>query len=188
MYRMLLRILSFRGLFANFGAGGISRCFGDMWSFRRRIQYSTRILQFCYPSVDMCLILLHVEFEDGLSISVLKDRATRYERLELEIVKFLKKSKVFKRRYIRATSCKSTAVGVRESSAYGKGKGGYHFFTIQHKNIVSDAHRYPFSSKSTILTHNFFVRNTFFVLLLWMKWQGRVALQIAGETQQQWST
>jgi hypothetical protein len=39
-----------------------------------------------------------VKFEDGLSISFLKNRATRHKNLELEILKFLKKSNVFKRR------------------------------------------------------------------------------------------
>jgi hypothetical protein len=46
----------------------------------------------------MHFILPHVELEDGLSISVLKTKATRPKNLQQEIVKFLKKSSVFKRR------------------------------------------------------------------------------------------
>jgi hypothetical protein len=39
-----------------------------------------------------------VEFEGGLSISVLKNKATRLEHLRLEIVQFLKMSVIFKAR------------------------------------------------------------------------------------------
>jgi hypothetical protein len=60
--------------------------------------YGTGILQVCYPSIDIHLILLHVRFDDKLSISVSKTRATRHNNLQLEIVKFLKKSNVFKGR------------------------------------------------------------------------------------------
>jgi hypothetical protein len=62
--------------------------------------YGTDILQIWYHSIDIHFILLHVKFEDGSSISFLKNRATRYKNLELEIVKFLKKSNVFKRRLL----------------------------------------------------------------------------------------
>jgi hypothetical protein len=55
--------------------------------------YSTDILQFWYHSIDIHSILLYVEFEDGLSISILKIRATHPKKLQLEIKKFLKKSK-----------------------------------------------------------------------------------------------
>ncbi|SAL99410.1 hypothetical protein [Absidia glauca] len=41
--------------------------------------YNTGILQIWYLSVGMHLILFRVEFKDGLSISVLKDMATRYK-------------------------------------------------------------------------------------------------------------
>jgi hypothetical protein len=41
-----------------------------------REEYNTDILQVWYPSIDMQCILFDVEFENGLSISVLKDRAT----------------------------------------------------------------------------------------------------------------
>jgi hypothetical protein len=41
----------------------------------------------------MHLILLHVEFDNGLSISVLKNRATYLKKLPLEIEKVSKKVK-----------------------------------------------------------------------------------------------
>jgi hypothetical protein len=54
--------------------------------------HSTDILQVWYHSIGIHFILLHVKIEDGLSISVLKNRATCHKNLELEIVKVLKKS------------------------------------------------------------------------------------------------
>jgi hypothetical protein len=48
--------------------------------------YSTGILQVWYHSIGVHFILLHVEFEDGLSISFLQNRATRHKNLELEII------------------------------------------------------------------------------------------------------
>jgi hypothetical protein len=41
----------------------------------------------------MHFILLHVKFEDGLFISVLRNRATLHKNQQLEIVKFRKMSK-----------------------------------------------------------------------------------------------
>jgi hypothetical protein len=46
----------------------------------------------------MHFVLLHVKFEGGLSISFLKNRATRYKNLELGDCKVSKKVKIFKRR------------------------------------------------------------------------------------------
>jgi hypothetical protein len=60
--------------------------------------YSTGMLQVWYHSIGLHFILPMLEFEDGLSMSVLINRATRYKNLDLEVVKFLKKSNVFKRR------------------------------------------------------------------------------------------
>jgi hypothetical protein len=53
-----------------------------------REAYSMGIHQFWYLSIDIQFILLHVEFEDRLFISVLKNRATWLKNLQLEIVKF----------------------------------------------------------------------------------------------------
>lgn len=47
-------------------------------------EYSTGMLQFYYLSIDVHCILLHVEFVDWLSISVLRDKATQYKNLPLE--------------------------------------------------------------------------------------------------------
>jgi hypothetical protein len=55
-----------------------------------RQAYNTDILQVWYLSIDMPSILLHMEFEDGLSISVLKNRATCHKNLQLGIEKFLR--------------------------------------------------------------------------------------------------
>jgi hypothetical protein len=60
-----------------------------------RDAYSTYMLQVLYLLIDMHYILLYVKFEDGLSISVLKNNAIRHNSLQLEIIRFLKKSNVF---------------------------------------------------------------------------------------------
>jgi hypothetical protein len=56
-----------------------------------REAYWTGTLQVWYLSKDIHFFLLHVEFEDGLTISVLKNRATRHKISQLEIVKVFKK-------------------------------------------------------------------------------------------------
>jgi hypothetical protein len=68
--------------------------------FREELReaYRTRTFQFWYHSMDIHFNLFHVEFEDGLYISILKIRATHYKNLQLETVKFLKKSNLFKSR------------------------------------------------------------------------------------------
>jgi hypothetical protein len=43
------------------------------------------MFQFLYLSIGMHFILFHVEFEDRLSISILKNMATWYKNLQLEI-------------------------------------------------------------------------------------------------------
>jgi hypothetical protein len=53
-----------------------------------------------------------VQFEDGLSTSFLKNRATRNKNLELEMVKLLKKSTVFKRRPFLTLVCHRSKLGV----------------------------------------------------------------------------
>jgi hypothetical protein len=57
--------------------------------------YDTNIFQVWYPSIDIRFILTRVKFEDGLTISVLKTKATFYKNLQPEIIKFLKKSNLF---------------------------------------------------------------------------------------------
>jgi hypothetical protein len=52
--------------------------------------YNMGVLRLGYLSIDIRCFLFHVEFEDGLSISVLKNRPTQYKNSQLEIVKFLK--------------------------------------------------------------------------------------------------
>jgi hypothetical protein len=63
--------------------------FGLCGEFREA--YIKVILQFWYHSIDIHSILLHVEFEDGLSIPVTKTRCNSHKNLQLEIEKFLKK-------------------------------------------------------------------------------------------------
>jgi hypothetical protein len=46
----------------------------------------------------MHFIMFHVDFEDGPSISDLENKATRRKKVQLEIVKLLKKSQMFKGR------------------------------------------------------------------------------------------
>jgi hypothetical protein len=57
-------------------------------------EYDTCILQFWYLLIDMHFILLHVEFEDGLSVSFLKNKATCHKKLQLEIDKGSKKGQL----------------------------------------------------------------------------------------------
>jgi hypothetical protein len=75
-----------------FGATGINRCLGLNVVFRE--EDNTATLQILYHPEDRHFILFHVEFKDGLSILVLKNKATRYKNLPLEIEKSLKKSNV----------------------------------------------------------------------------------------------
>jgi hypothetical protein len=87
IYRMMLRIL-------NFGGGSLTLRLPESvailgLSVVIREVYSTGILQFWYFLIDEHFILPHVEFEDGLSISVLENKATQH----LEIVKFLQEVK-----------------------------------------------------------------------------------------------
>jgi hypothetical protein len=49
--------------------------------------YSAGMLQIGHSSIDMYSIPLHVEFENGLSISVMKNKATRNKNVPMEIVK-----------------------------------------------------------------------------------------------------
>lgn len=60
--------------------------------------YNIFILRVWCLSIDSHFALPHVEFEDGYSISVLKNRATRHKKLQLEFEKFLKKSNLFENR------------------------------------------------------------------------------------------
>jgi hypothetical protein len=68
-----------------------------------------------------------VEFEDGLSISFLKNMATRYKNLDVEIVKFLKKSNVFKRRRraFLTLVCPRSKLGVPMHARASKVTGAY---------------------------------------------------------------
>jgi hypothetical protein len=54
--------------------------------------YNTGILPFYYHSVDIHPVMLQVEFEDGLSISVLENRPLTPKSIQLKIEKFPKKS------------------------------------------------------------------------------------------------
>jgi hypothetical protein len=67
---------------ADFGLGGV---------FTHT--YDTDILQVWCISIDMHFILLHVEFEDELFLSVSKYRATCHKSLQL-LLKVLKKKKL----------------------------------------------------------------------------------------------
>jgi hypothetical protein len=52
--------------------------------------YKARTFQFLCHSMDIHFILHHVEFEDGLSISVLENRAACHKNLQQEIKRSLK--------------------------------------------------------------------------------------------------
>jgi hypothetical protein len=77
-----------------------------------REAYNTGLLLLWYRSIGMHFTLLHVKFEDVLSMPVLKNRATRHKNLQLEIVKFLKKSNVLKpdARFIHTLSFSTSRV------------------------------------------------------------------------------
>jgi hypothetical protein len=99
-----------------------------------REAYSTDMLQVWYPFIDMHFILLHEKFENGLSILIWKNKTTSCKKLQLEIVKFLKKSIVFKCRpptvfptrffsnsCVRCNQSKLGAPGHVKSSSHGDG-------------------------------------------------------------------
>jgi hypothetical protein len=73
----------------DFGATEISRCLWLNVVFGEA--YNINTLQVRYHSIGIHFILFHVEFKDGLSILVLKNGATRYKNLQLEIAKGLEK-------------------------------------------------------------------------------------------------
>jgi hypothetical protein len=56
-----------------------------------REAHNTFILQVWCHLIDIHSTLLHVKFEDGSSIPILKTKATRHKNLQLEIEKFPKK-------------------------------------------------------------------------------------------------
>jgi hypothetical protein len=77
-----------------FGATGISRCFGTTCRAQRSIQ--DRHTSILAPFDRYAFLLFRVKFDDGSSISVSKNKASRLENLQLEIVKVRKKSNVVK--------------------------------------------------------------------------------------------
>jgi hypothetical protein len=106
IYGTMLRTLDFNVWIPNVGVIGINRCLELNVEFREA--YSTRIAHIWSPTIHINCILFHVEFEDGLSISVLKDRATRHKNVQLKIIKFLKKSNVFQTPPFSNTVCVKT--------------------------------------------------------------------------------
>lgn len=78
----------------NFGDIGISHCLKLNVVITDTCDIS--ILQFWYHSIDMHFIMFHVDFDDGPSISDLENKATRRKKVQLEIVKLLKKVKCSK--------------------------------------------------------------------------------------------
>jgi hypothetical protein len=60
--------------------------------------YDTGINQVWYLLIDIHFILRHVKFENGLSTTILKTRATCLKNLQLEIIRFLKMTNVVKAR------------------------------------------------------------------------------------------
>jgi hypothetical protein len=70
IYRIMPSMSGLHGCIAGFGAIVISRCFGIRVVLRKA--YNTDILHDWYQSIDVHCKMLHVEFDDGLSISVLK--------------------------------------------------------------------------------------------------------------------
>ncbi|SAM07934.1 hypothetical protein [Absidia glauca] len=75
---MTSRMFGFEGLITNFRAAGISRCFGVMYSTALREARNMGICQLWYHAMDIHTVLLYVEFEDGLSISVLKYKSNAF--------------------------------------------------------------------------------------------------------------
>lgn len=67
----------FHGRLAIFGCLCVSHCFKALCSFADA--YSIDRFQFWYPPIDMDYNMLHVKFEDGLSISYSRNGTTRYK-------------------------------------------------------------------------------------------------------------
>jgi hypothetical protein len=83
IYRMILKMLGIGGWTTNFGAASICHCFAACCSLQRGMQQRYTVLDILYLSIDIHFNLLHVEFEYGLSISVLKNKATCYKNYQL---------------------------------------------------------------------------------------------------------
>jgi hypothetical protein len=82
IYQMMTSLLDFGGCKTDFGATSNSRCI-------RASSTAQRITQRRNNSI----MAPFVEFEDGLPISVVKNRVTRHQNSQLEIVRVLKKVK-----------------------------------------------------------------------------------------------
>jgi hypothetical protein len=54
--------------------------------------YNTGTLKVCYHSINIHFILFRVEFQDGSSISILKNKATSPQNLQQKIKKVSKNS------------------------------------------------------------------------------------------------
>jgi hypothetical protein len=110
IYRMILEMLIFGDECPSLGPLGYVAVLGKSVVVRKA--WNTDILQFWPHSTDKHFILLHVKFEGGLSVSVLKNKATRHKNSHLEIVKFLKKSNVLNGPLYFKTRLFQTLVGV----------------------------------------------------------------------------
>jgi hypothetical protein len=78
------------------------------------------MFQFLHISIDIRFTLSHVEFEEGLSIAAMKNKATRYKSVQLQIEKFLKSQVArplyFKPRFFKlSVSCNRSRLRVCQS-------------------------------------------------------------------------
>jgi hypothetical protein len=86
IYRIIERLLGFGGPLLTLRPLELVAVLGLSVVFREANH--TNILPFRYHSIDIHFIFLHVKFEDGLSISGLKNKATRRKNCKLEIESF----------------------------------------------------------------------------------------------------
>jgi hypothetical protein len=91
IYRMMLEMLDVCGWVTYVWVTRISRCLGLSAAFREA--YNTGVLCVWYVSIGIHSILFHVEFEDGLIISVLNNRGNSSQKFTFGNRKVCKKKK-----------------------------------------------------------------------------------------------
>jgi hypothetical protein len=91
IYRMMPMMLSLVDELPNFGLSKSIAVLGLCGALREA--YNSGILQVWDPSIDIPSVLFHVEFEDWLSVSNVKNRATCYKIFKFHLKSFEKSSR-----------------------------------------------------------------------------------------------
>jgi hypothetical protein len=90
IHQMMLRVMGFGGWSADFRDCHVESVAVFELCVALTGAYGIYILHFLYLAINVPCILFHANFEDGLSVFILRDSATRYKNLEMESRKFYK--------------------------------------------------------------------------------------------------